>query len=194
MAATTITDTGATITVTVGTQNPRNIQKIKIVELTIIKTNILKIDIGKGPLDNIFIPYPDVVAPPTPNPAALKDAVNQMLTVASSGGGSGTVGGATEAKQDQQNAILTQIYNLSGIIKNTVVSLDEKVFFQPLMEDESGPGIIYKGYALPGSNPEMPLWAIERIQNQAGVDVHTWAMGNRDLNKRWMDRETFSYL
>lgn len=79
-ATTTITDSGSSIKITVGTQKPRNILKSKVIELTIIKTDILKIDIGKGALENIFIPHPDVVIPLTASADALQEAVQLMLS------------------------------------------------------------------------------------------------------------------
>lgn len=189
MAATTITDSGASITITVGTQMPRNILKAKITEITIIKTNILKIDIGKGTLDNIFIPHADVTAPARATPSLLKDTVNQMLNSALA-----TVPLATAAKQDSEITLLSQIYGLTTIIKDAVVSLENKIFYQPLLIDDGGAGLLYKGYAMPGSSQEMAVWAIEKIQKVGSVDVHTWANGNRDFDKKWIERETQGYF
>lgn len=190
--ATTITDTGASLTITIGTQAPRNILKAKITELTIIKTNILKIDVGKGALDNIFIPYSDVVFPITANPAALRSAINTMLAPAVTT--TGPVGGvATAPKQDQGNLLLNNLNGISEEIHSVLQSLDYKIFHQPLLVDEDGSGTIYKGYALIGSSQELYSWAIERIQKILTVEVHTWADGNRDLNKRWIERKSLLY-
>ncbi|MBL7932315.1 MAG: hypothetical protein JNL60_10450, partial [Bacteroidia bacterium] len=75
MPATTITDNGASLKLTIGTQI-RNITKSQIIEVSVIKTNIIKIDIGQGALHNIFIPYTDVTSPVTANAAALRDKIN----------------------------------------------------------------------------------------------------------------------
>ncbi len=102
MAATTITDNGASIKLTIGTQ-VRNVIKAQIIEITVIKTNIIKIDIGQGPLDNIFIPYADVTAPLTADPEALRDAITALLTSAANSLS------ATEAKQTEQIDILNTV-------------------------------------------------------------------------------------
>ena len=187
--ATTITDAGASILITEGSQAPRNILKSQIIELTIFKNNVIKIDIGKGALENIFIPYGEVTQPITAGPAALREAINNMLS-------SGVIGEgyATALKQDEQKWIMSQIYAMTDLIKKAAVSIDEKVFYLPSLVDDSGMGTIYKGYAAPGTSQELSLWAIERVQRISGIDVHTWADGARLLNKKWVDRETLSYF
>ncbi|MGZ4063843.1 MAG: hypothetical protein ACXVP0_12795 [Bacteroidia bacterium] len=191
MAGTTITDSGASISVTVAGQTPRNIMKAQIIEITVIKTNIIKIDIGQGALGNLFIPYTDVTNPSTASPGALKDAINALLTPASSGGN--TVGGATEARQIDQSNLLTQLNTISTAIQGLITSLDNKVFYQPLLVDDGGAGIVYKGYAAVGTLQEQPTWAIERIQKVGDVDVHTWVNGQRTFVNSWVNRETFTY-
>lgn len=186
MAATTIVDNGASIKITIGTQ-VRNIIKAQIIEISVIRTNIIKIDIGQGALDNIFIPYADVTAPVTANPEALRDAINTLLTPAAN------AQTATEAKQIEQIDILNVVKDHVLSIQNLITTLDEKVFYEPLLVDDGGAGIIYKGYALVGTRPESASWAIERIQKVGDVDVHNWADGDKLLNNVWNDRETLIY-
>ncbi|MGZ3930996.1 MAG: hypothetical protein ACXVPQ_03555 [Bacteroidia bacterium] len=189
-SGTTITDSGASISITVAGQLPRNIMKAQIIEITVIKTTILKIDIGQGALGNLFINYADVTNPVTANPSALKDAINTMLTPASSGS---TVGGATEARQIDQSNLLTQLNSISTTLKSLITSIDDKLFYQPLMVDDGGAGIVYKGYAEPGTLQDQPSWAIERIQKVGDVDVHTWVNGQRAFQSQWVNRETLTY-
>lgn len=183
--AITIIDSGATILITNGALAPRNILKTKIVELTIVKTNILKIDIGGGALHNIFLPHASVTVPATASPTELKDAINQMLAVNIA---------FPEAKLNEQITWLNMIYDLTNITKSRVAEIADKIFYQPLLVDDGGQGIIYKGYAMDGSSQEMNAWAIERIKREGDVFVHTWAEGSRNFSKRWIDRESLIYF
>src|SRR5688572_3089094 len=99
--AITIVDTGGSLKITNGTQ-VRHIVKSQILEVAVIKTNIVKIDIGKSALQNVFITYGDVTTPSTGSPAALRDAIADMLAPADP-----STGGATEAKQDTEITKLT---------------------------------------------------------------------------------------
>src|SRR6218665_1631371 len=172
MSATiTILDEGAAIKITNGAQ-VRDIIKSQIREVTVIKTSIIKLDIGGGPLHNVFINYADVLSPATANVDALRAAILTMLFTPAPGVGAGA---ATEARQIEQTDLLTQINGISGAIRNLIVSIDNKVFYQPLLVDDSGAGVIYKGYAYIGTNMEQSLWAIERVRKEGDINVHTWA-------------------
>ena len=179
---TTITDNGASIKLTIGTQ-VRNITKSHIVEVSVIKTNIIKIDIGLGALDNIYIPYADVTSPVTASAEALRDAI--LTLIPSTAGGTGS-GQATEAKQNEGiiilNALLTKASNLDG-----------KILGEPSLSDESGAGTVYKGYAVTGALPTDPVWAIQRIQRISDVNIITWANGLKEFTHLWNERETLTY-
>jgi hypothetical protein len=188
--ATTIINNGASLQITIGTLI-RNVIKSQIVEVEVIKTNIILIDIGKGALGNIFIPYADVTSPAAASPDLLRDAITNLL--APSGGG-GTVGGATEAKQDSEIALITTL-NTAIAAMNTVIStIDSKIFYDPLLVDNSGTGVIYKGYAILGTAQEAKTWAILRIQTINRVDIYNWAGGAKTFVNSWLDRETLTYL
>ena len=189
MPATTIVDNGASIKLTIGAQI-RNVTKNQIIEISVIKNDIIKIDIGQGALHNIFIPYGDVTAPVTASAAALRDKLNEFMPVDSSESGPSS----TEAKQDLQIGLLTTINDSLGSLKNLATKMDDKVFYEPVLVDDGGAGIIYKGYAMPGTSQESPQWAIERIRRE-GDDVHvsTWADGNKNFDNSWLNREALIY-
>lgn len=217
-ATTTIEDNGASLKITVSSV-VRNITKSQIVEISVIRTNIIKIDIRMGALHNIYIPFGDVTSPATGNPAALRDYINSMLPSSAGGGSSG---GATEAKQTEEINLLNNINTAIGTVNTaigavntgigavntgignvnsgigTVVSLtqtiDRKLFYEPLLVDDGGAGIIYKGYAMPGSLSEAPVWAIQKIERREGVDTYMWANGNKDFSNTWAERESLSYI
>lgn len=186
---TTIEDNGASLKISDGTLT-RNVTKSQIIEVTVIKTNIIKIDIGQGALHNIFIPYIDVTNPVTANAGALRDRINDFLAPAIGS----SVGSATEAKQIEQIDVLNTINSSVTTIKNLVTTIDNKIFYEPLLIDDSGVGLIYKGYAIPGTLQNAAQWAIQRIRREGDVEVYTWADGDKNFDNSWIDRETLTYL
>lgn len=183
-----IINDGASIKIVNGTQS-RDINKSQIKVVEVIKTNIIKIDIGEGALRNVFVPYASVTNPVTASADELRAAINAMLP----GGSSGGVGSATEAKQDAEitllNTVNTSVLNLSNIISAN----SDKTFYEPSMIDDTGANIVYKGYSATSVLPNQPNWAIERIRIEAGIEVHTWADGDKAFDNVWNDREGLIY-
>lgn len=181
-----ITNNGASLKINIAGQI-RNIMKSQIQEIVIVKTNILKIDIGKGALYNVFIPYADVTAPVAENPEALKDAINDMMNT---GMAAGT---ATEAKQVLELEKLSALNTTADTIKNAVSALDSKIFFEPVLVDESNPNVIYKGFASPAAKTDEPVWAIQKISNTGDMCAYQWANGRKSFDNIWSKRTDLSY-
>ena len=156
-----ITNNGASIKIN-DTTAIRNIMKSQIQEIVVVKTNIIKIDIGKGALYNVFIPYADVTIPSTANPEALKDK-------------------------------LTTLNATADTIKNAVNALDSKIFFEPVMVDESNPNLIYKGFASPAANGQDAVWAIQRVSIANEICSYQWADGNKNFDNVWNNRAALLY-
>lgn len=184
--ATEISNNGASLKINNGTQ-VRNIMKNQIQEIAVVKTNIIKIDIGKGALYNVFIPFADVTAPVAANAEALRDAINDMLA------STATAGTATEAKQTEEINKLNTINDQIGSIKTSVSALDSKIFFDPVLVDESNPQVIYKGFASPAAIEDQAVWAIQKITNTGDVCSYQWADGNKNFDNVWKDRTTLTY-
>ena len=184
--ATQITNDGASLKITNGTQ-VRNIVKNQIREISVVKTNIIKIDIGKGALYNVFIAFADVTLPVAADPETLKESINGML---SSGA---TAGAATEANQLDQTTKLIALNDAINIIKTTVSTLDSKIFFDPVLIDESNPQVIYKGFASPAALLTDAVWAIQRISINGDVCSYQWAGGNKNFANIWNNRTTLVY-
>ena len=181
-----ITNNGASIKIFDGT-NTRNIMKNQIQEIAVIKTSIVKIDIGKGALSNVFINFPDVTNPVVASVDLLRDAINDMLAATL------TAGTATEAHQLEEIAKLNTINDSANQIKSSVGSLDSKLFFDATAVDESNPQVIYKGYSQPGSKTSDPVWAIQKITNTGDVLTYRWANGKKDFTNIWDNRLTLTY-
>jgi hypothetical protein len=180
-----ISDNGASLKIKNGTQ-VRFIMKNQIQEIVVVKTDTVKIDIGKGALYNVFIPFADVTVPAVANVEALRDAINEMLSHAAAGT-------ATEAKQIEEIEKLNNLNTTVDQIKSSVNSLDNKVFFEPVLIDESNPNIIYKGFASPAAKPEDAVWAIQKISNTGDICSYQWADGNKNFDNIWNDRAALAY-
>ena len=105
----------------------RNIIKSQIREIGIINDTIVKIDIGQGALNNVFINHSEVSDPQAATPAALVDAINGMLQQNLSGY-------ATEQNQQQE---ITQMQNIKTDItdiKEKISSMNDKLLQEPLLE------------------------------------------------------------
>lgn len=183
-----ILNDGAAIKIINGTQS-RDVLKSQIKVVEVIKTNIIKIDIGAGALGNIFVPYATVTNPNTASPEALKDAILTMLPSNSAG----AAGMATEAKQDTANILLNQMKSTLLDLKAQAQVQADKTFYGPSMIDDTGANLVYKGYAAVGTLENQPFWAIERVRIENGVEVHAWADGDRNFDNVWIDREAATY-
>ena len=181
-----ITNNGASLKIKNGALI-RNIMKNQILEIVVVKTSIIKIDNGKGALHNIFIPFADVTVPVTANPEALKDAINDMMAA------SNIAGNATEANQIEEISKLNILNASISQIQSSVSTLDSKIFFEPVLIDESNPNVIYKGFANPSANTDEPIWAIQKISDTGDVCSYQWADGNKNFDNVWKNRTDLSY-
>ncbi len=183
--ATQIINNGASLKIT-SPSGTRTILKQQIREINLLGGTTVKIDIGQGALNNVFIVHADVTSPVTATPADLVDAINAMLATS-------TDGNATEAKQDSEITELQNIKTRMDNLLGKVDTLNDRVFIEPLLVDEGTPGIIYKGYAIPGSAVNAAVWAIEKITLAGEVTTKTWAGGNKTFDKIWNNRSTLVY-
>lgn len=164
----------------------RLVSKAQVREIAVIKTTIVKLDIGLGALHNVFIDHNDVDDPVTPSPEDLRDAINTMLQ-------SATAGGATEQRQLEEITELQTIQTSLSDLKGKVDLVNDKLFFEPLLVDESSPLTIYRGFAVPGSATSAAVWAIQRATINGDVTTYEWAGGDRSFDNIWDDRDTLSY-
>jgi hypothetical protein len=151
---------------------PRNILKQQIREISVINGTIIKIDIGQGALNNIFITFSEVTNPVTASPDALTETINGMLA---------STGAATDTNQQAEISELQKI-------KSSLL------FSEPEIMDETEPRTIYKGYAAAGSLTSAAVWAIEKIVSNHDVTSYLWANGDKNFDKVWDNRATLIYL
>jgi hypothetical protein len=173
--ATQIINNGASLKL-ISADGSRNILKNQIHEITVINDTVIKIDIGQGALNNVFINYPEVSNPQTQSPDALVEAINAMLQSSFNL----PPGIATEANQQRE------ISDLDSIRAFLLLQV-------PLVCDETNPKTIYKGFGISGSLTSAAVWAIQKITNNRGVYLYQWAAGNQNFDKVWDNRTTLVY-
>lgn len=180
-----IEDNGTKIKITSGT-DVTNVIKSQIKGIEVIKTNIIKIDIGKDALENVFFSFADVSSPVKPSPESLRDL---LLSYLESTGGSD----AKESRQLEQTDVLNAIKATSQNLQTLVNSIDSKTVYQPLIIDKSGANVVYRGYAPAGTATGSALWAIEKVTSAKGIETHLWADGDMKFDNVWNNRETLIY-
>jgi hypothetical protein len=184
--ATEITNNGSSLKILLD-GSPRFILKNQIKEVEVVRDTIIKIDIGQGALYNVFIDQADVTNPASTSVDDLRDQIIAMLQTSVAAG---------LATQELQTAEINQIKALQTSVSglnDKVTSLDNKLFYQPALIDESNANYVFEGYATPGQKTSDPVWAILKVANIKGVLSYQWASGNKNFDKIWDNRKTLIY-
>ena len=179
-AGITIENNGASLKITENGVS-RYVLKNQIREVEIVRDTIIKLDIGQGALNNIFVDQATVTAPASTGVEDLRDQLMGFIQTNTS-----IAGFATEANQNKElDAFKT--------LQTTVNTLNDKVFQAPSLVDESNPNAVYNGYALPGVKTSDPVWAIQKVTKVKGVLTYQWAAGTKAFDKIWDNRTALIY-
>jgi|SRR6218665_424869 len=162
----------------------RDLIKSQIIEIALIKTNIVKIDIGKGALHNVFIPYSQVSSPITGAPHVLINTMIDWLMYD---------GKATEQRQVAETSSTSTLVSYSIHILNQLQTMSDKTLAEPLIIDTRSVNLTYKGYAYLGTMVDEPYWAIQRIQKVGTIEIIAWVNGAKDFSNVWNDRDSLPY-
>lgn len=185
--ATEITNNGASLKIVVDAAAPRYIMKNQIREIEVVRDTIIKIDIGQGALYNVFIDQATVDSPTSTSVDDLRDQIMAMLQ------NTGTAGAATESNQLNELGQLKTLQASVSSLTDKVTSLDNKLFYEPALVDESNPNVVYEGYATPGSKTSDPVWAILMVTNKKGMLSYQWANGNKGFTNIWDNRQKLMF-
>lgn len=183
--ATEIINNGASLKI-VTDNAPRFILKNQIKEVEVVRDTIIKIDIGQGALYNVFVDQGEVTVPASVSVEDLRDKIMDMLQA-------NVAGLATEMKQTEGNAEIVNLKNSVNEMKAKVNSLDDKLFFEPKIIDETNSNVVYKGFAAPATAVDVAAWSIQKVTNTRGVLTYQWAGGNKDFDKIWNNRKALVY-
>ena len=191
--ATQITDDGIKLRiVTNGVLKILVKSSIKTVE--VLFNSIIKIDIGKDSLRNIYLDRTEVDVPVSTSAADLRDKIAAMLQgTSTSGETSNGTNGATAANQLLQTAELQSIKTSVGEVNSRMIFSNSNMLLEPKLMDETEGKVIYKGYAVPGTGEDISVWAIQRISNREGIFSYHWAQGNKNFDKKWTNRREYQY-
>jgi|GEM_PF-548735 len=162
------------------------VAKDQVKTIDIVHQNIVRIDIGEGPLKNIFLNYQEVASPVVASANELRDTIKaMMLTDAYLGG---------DAKEVTQASILNQLGLLTTVLAAMNLRQSDPTNAEPSRTDESNPNMIYRGWHARFGDPEQHEWAIERVRQVNDEIIHEWAFGTKKLTSQWSQRETFTYV
>lgn len=183
--ATVIENNGASLKITEDGAT-RFVLKNQIREVEVVRDTIIKLDIGQGALNNIFVDQAIVTAPISTSVEDLRDQIMGMLQTS-------VTGSATEVKQTEEIGELKNLQAVVGNLQAKVNSLDDKTFYQPSLVDESNANAVYNGFAIPGSKVDAPVWAIQKVTKVKGIVTYQWAAGTKTFDKVWNNRAALIY-
>lgn len=162
------------------------VAKDQVKTIDTVHQNIVRIDIGEGPLKNIFLNYQDVGTPAVGSANELRDVIKaMMLTDAYLGG---------DAKEVTQVAILNQVSQLTNVLVAMNLRDLDLTKEEPSRVDESNPNTVYRGWHARFGVPEQSEWAIERVRQVNDEIISEWAYGTKKAIYPWSQRETFNYV
>jgi hypothetical protein len=185
-----IFDDGACIRIQrLGDQN--NIVKVlmlskeQVKTIDVIKDNIVRIDIGEGPLNNIFINFLEVTFPVLSSADELRNEINAMLK-------SDIYDGDNLSEVTQRN-ILTKLEEIAALMQSNNVAEANLSNGEPSRIDESNPYMIYKGWHKLFGDEQANEWAIQRVRRENDQIIYEWAFGTQKQIYKWWDRASFAY-
>lgn len=162
------------------------VAKDQVKTIDIVHTNIVRIDIGEGPLKNIFLNYQEVGSPVVASASELRDTINAMMLTDVYLGG--------DAKEVTQVSILNQVSQLTNVLVAMNLRQLDPTKAEPSRIDESNPNMIYRGWHARFGVPDEHEWAIERVKQVNDEIISEWAFGTKKLIYQWSQRETLNYV
>lgn len=118
---------------------------------------------------------------------------NQTKKTSSGGGGSSTLAGLSDVSLGA--TVSGDVLSFNGIAWTNVSG--EDLMAGPdykTIVDEVSATVMYVGYAQPGSSTAAAVWKIQKFVFGSGDDMDKLhADGNKNFDKVWDDRLTYSY-
>ncbi len=162
------------------------VNKEQVKTIDTIHDNTVRIDIGEGPLKNIFINYQDVQNPQVASANELRDIIKQMLLSDNFDGGDATESG--------QINILNKLSDIALILQAIKLKEADLTQSEPSHIDESNPYMIYKGWHRLAGEEGANEWAVQRIRRENDIIYYEWAFGSQRQIYTWTDRENHYYV
>lgn len=162
------------------------VTKEQVKTIDTIQGNTVRIDIGEGPLKNIFLNYNDVVVPALLSADELRDQIKSWLVSENYKGG--------DATEITQLSILNRLGDLALILQAMKDREADPTKSEPSRLDESNPYVVYRGWHSRHGVPEQREWAIERVRREGDEIIHEWAGGSNRPIHPWTERLQADYI
>ena len=161
------------------------VTKDQVKTIDTVQNNIVRIDIGEGPLKNIFINYQDVQSPVVTSANELRDLIKGMLLSDNYDGGDAT-------EQGQIN-ILNKLGDIALFLQTIKQNEADLTQQEPSRIDESNPYMIYKGWHKLFGDEQANEWAIQRVRRENDQIIYEWAFGTQKQIYKWWERADHVY-
>lgn len=162
------------------------VAKDQVKTIDTLQDSIVRIDIGEGPLKNIFIHYQEVTVPVVHSANELRDSIKAMLLSDNYDG--------NDATEQGQIHILNKLAEIALLLQGVKWKEGTLTQTEPSRIDEANPYLIYKGWHSKTGNPEGQEWAIQRIRRENEVIIYEWAHGTQNPIYAWGKREKHPYM
>ncbi|MFT3843675.1 MAG: hypothetical protein QM725_01380 [Lacibacter sp.] len=178
-----IFDTGGLIVI----QYPNKslmIRKEQVKTIDIIDELTVRLDIGEGPLKNIYVRHPLGSPPNGQSATEIVDDLIQCMAAAAS----------QSTCCEDSLAVLNSILLKTGTIQNYILTRPALQFTEePTLIDESNPNIVYKGWHNGNGVQSNAEWAIQRITRSNDLIASEWAHGNKLFINIWSNRAVLPF-
>ena len=161
------------------------VTKEQVKTIDTIHDSVVRIDIGEGPLKNIFVNYADVTAPVVASASELRDLIKGWMLSDNYSGG--------DATEETQLTILSRLGEIALILQDIKLQEKDIAKADPSRLDESNPYMIYRGWHSVTGVAENPEWAIERVRRDGDEIIREWAYGSQQAIYPWNTRDRLEY-
>ena len=161
------------------------VSKEQIRTIDIIKNDIVRIDIGEGPLRNIYLNYREVTFPTVNSAGKLRDHINSLMT--------SDINDGDYPSEETLQEIAGRLGDLALQLKEIKQQGEDVTKVEPVFVDESSPNVIYKGWSKSLADGATPVWAIQKISRANDIVAHEWADGNQLYDNAWDNRLQLAY-
>jgi hypothetical protein len=161
------------------------VSKEQIRTIDIIKNDIVRIDIGEGPLRNIYLNYREVTFPTVNSAGQLRDHITSLMI--------SDINDGDYPSEETLQEIAGRLGDLAQQLKEIKQQGEDVTKMEPVFVDESYPNVIYKGWSKSLADGATPVWAIQKISRTNDIVAHEWADGNQLYDNAWDNRLQLSY-
>ena len=161
------------------------VSKEQIRTIDIIKNDIVRIDIGEGPLKNIYLNYTEVTFPTVNSAGQLRDHINSLMI--------SDINDGDYPSEETLQEIAGRLGDLAQQLKEIKNQGEDVTKVEPVFMDESSPNVIYKGWSKSLADGATPVWAIQKISRTNDIVAHEWADGNQLYDNAWDNRLQLAY-